>query len=317
VLLKENKLFTTINPRSGFTKVATILTALAVMLSLGAFASPAPSLAAGETALLMRVRVTNYQHGNNLQGAVVHAIGTSATEQYNAVTGSDGIALLKVPIGLYQVTVQVPSFQPLYEPWSQTVKMGIAPSTTIGARLLFIPELYPLKIQVLDSVSMAGVPNANVRVYDKYGQTLTQGITSATGTFIGRAPAGTFSAAVMHPKFEAHQDFVQLFAGQGNATIVGLAPLYNHTLGDMQIHAIDASTKTPIKGASVTLTAPSGKVIDQGMTDATGVYYTCLPEGPYTVKVTAPKYSGNTAVYKLIAGTLYHYDVMLVPIMPK
>ena len=74
---------TTINPRSGFARVATILTALAVMLSLGVFASPAPSLAAGETALLMRVHVTNYQHGNNLQGAVVHAIGTSAIDQYN------------------------------------------------------------------------------------------------------------------------------------------------------------------------------------------------------------------------------------------
>ena len=120
------------------------------MLSLGAFASPAPSLAADETLLIMRVHVTNYQHGNNLQGAIVHAIGTSAIDQYSAVTGSDGIALLKVRPGLYQVTVRIASLQPLYEPWSKSVKMGIATGNTVDARLLFIPELYPLKVQVLE-----------------------------------------------------------------------------------------------------------------------------------------------------------------------
>jgi hypothetical protein len=310
-------MFTKMNPRSGSAKVASILTALVIMLSLGAFASPAPSLAASETILLMRVHVTNYQHGNNLQGAIVHAIRDNSTEQYNAVTGSDGIALLKVPIGLYQVTVRTTSLQPLYEPWTKAVKMGIATTTSVEARLLFIPELYPVKVQVLDSVSMAGVPNANVRIYDKYGQTLTQGITSATGTFIGKAPSGTFNAAVMHPKYEAHQDFIQLLAGQGNSTIIGLAPLYNPDLGDMQIHANDASTRTPIQGASITVYALSGKVIDQGVTDATGIYYTCLPEGAYKVKVSAPKYGTYMGLYKIGAGMLFHYDVMLVPIMAK
>lgn len=310
-------MFTKVNPRSGFARMASILTALVVMLSLGAFASPTPSLAAGETALLMRVHVTNYQHGNNLQGAIVHASRDAVTEQYNAVTGSDGVALLKVRPGLYLVTVQITSLQQLYEPWSKYVDMSSATGTNVDARLLFIPELYPLKVQVLDSVSMVGVPNANVRIYDKLGQTLTQGITSATGAFIGRAPAGTFNAAVMHPKYEAHQDFVQLLVNQGSSTIIGLAPLYNPTMGDLQIHALDASTRTPIQGASITLYTKTGKVIDQGMTDSTGVYYTCLPEGPYKVKVSAPKYTGYMGVYKLVAGTLFHYDVMLVPIMAK
>ena len=164
---------------------------------------------------------------------------------------------------------------------------------------------------------MVGVPNANVRVYDKYGQTLTQGITGATGAFIGKAPAGTFNTAVMHPKYEAHQDFVKLLASQGNSTIIGLAPLYNPSMGDMQIHAIDASTPNPIQGASITLYAKTGKVIDQGMTNSTGVYYTCLPEGPYKVQVSAPTYGTYTGFYKIVSGMLYHYDVMLVPIMAK
>ena len=110
------RMFTKIDPRSGFARVGRILTALVIMLSLGAFASPAPSLAADETLLIMRVHVTNYQHGNNLQGAIVHAIGTSVIDQYSAVTGRDGIALLKVRPGLYEVTVRIASLQPLYEP---------------------------------------------------------------------------------------------------------------------------------------------------------------------------------------------------------
>lgn len=308
-------MFTKMNPRSGFARLARILTALVIMLSLGAFASPAPSLAADETLLLMRVHVTNYQHGNNLEGALVHAARDGSTEQYNAVSGSDGIALLKVPTGLYMVTVRIPSTQPLYETWTKSVKMSIATGSTIDARLLFIQELYPVKVQAIDAVSKVGVPNANVRIYDKYGQTLTQGITSATGAFVGRAPAGTFNSAVLHPKYEAHQDFVQVLVNQGSSTIIGLAPLYNPDMGDMQIHALDAYTRTPIRDATITLYAFTGTVVDQGMTDAAGVYNTCLLEGSYKVKVSAPRYGTYIGLYKIVSGMLYHYDVMLVPIM--
>jgi hypothetical protein len=33
--------------------------------------------------------------------------------------------------------------------------------------------------------------------------------------------------------------------------------------------------------------------------------------------VSAPKYGTYMGLYKLVAGALYHYDVMLVPIMAK
>ena len=308
---------TKINPRSGFARLARVLTALVIMLSLGAFASPAPSLAADETLVIMKVHVTNYQHGNNLQGAVVHAIRDAATEQHTAVTDSEGVALLKVRPGTYLVSVHISSLQQLYEPWSKYVDMSSVTGNNVEARLLFSAEMYPLKVQVLDSVSMVGVPNANVRIYDKYGQNMSLGYTGLNGTFIGKAPAGTFSTAVNHPRYEAHQDFVQLIASQGNSTIIGLAPLNNPDMGDMQIHANDAFTRTPIQGASITLYAASGKVIDQGVTDSTGVYFTCLPEGAYKVKVSAPKYGTYMGLYKIGAGMFFHYDVMLVPIMAK
>jgi hypothetical protein len=309
-------MFTTHNTHSGFARAARLLTTLVVILGLVAFVSPAASLAAKPTpqqaAGIMKVHVTSYQHGNNLEGAWVYAVSPINPMEYKVATDTDGIAKFKVPAGIYLVTVRSASTHELYEPWSRYVEVALDTTTPIEARILLSAEMYPLKVAALDPVSLGMVGDAQVRIYDYNGQTIAEGVTNKYGSFITKAPEGTFIATVLHPKYEAHKDFVKIFSGQSNSTLVGLAPLGEPSLGDMQIHAIDAFTGVPIQGATLTVYNTNGKVIDQGMSDATGTYYTCLPDGKYKVEVTAPMYIPYSGAHKITLGTLTHYKVLLV-----
>jgi len=155
---------------------------------------------------------------------------------------------------------------------------------------------------------------ANVRIYDTHGQTIAQGLTDATGLFVPKVPKGIFLATVVHPKYEIHKDYVQIFANTPNSNVVALAPMGEPSLGDMQIHVLDgtAGSLTAIQGATVTLYNAKGNKLDQGMTDPTGTYYTCLPDGKYLVEVKAPNYNSYSGGYLIKSGTLTHYKVLLV-----
>ncbi len=310
-------MFTTGNTKSRFGRVGRLLATLVVMMGLATFISPASSMAAGPAfppSVIMTVHVTNYQHGNSLEGAWVRATSTINPIEYMAVTDKDGIAQLKVPFGTYLVTVRLISTQDSYKQWSQYVQVGPTAASFVEARIIFNAETYPLKFAALDPVSLNMVAAAKVRIVDAKGQTMDEGVTDKFGIFSAKVPEGTFIASVAHQNYEAHQDFVQVTSAQPNFTTVALAPLGEPTLGDMQIHAVDANTGAPIKGAMLTVYNVKGKIIDQGMTDATGTYYTCLPETKYRVEIKATKYNSYSGIYWITATTLTHYKVGLVPV---
>jgi 5-hydroxyisourate hydrolase-like protein (transthyretin family) len=314
-------MFTKNNTQSGFAKAARLLTTLVIMIGLAAFVSPASSMAAKpapqQAVGIMTAHVTNYQHGNDIQGVWVYAVSPVNAAEYKAETGKDGVAKLEMPAGIYQVTVHVTSLFDPYEPWSQYVNVAPDTTTSVEARIIVTSEMYPLKLAAVDAVSLSMVADAKVRIYDENGQTVAEGVTDKYGSFITKVPPGIFLATVLHPKYEAHKDFVKIVSGQSNSTLVGLAPVGEPSLGDMQIHAYDAYNGGPIQGAVLTVYNAKGNIIDQGMTDATGTYYTCLPEGKYKVEVTAPKYISYSGAHQIVAGTLTHYKVLLVPLMER
>ena len=312
------RMFSTYNAQSGFARTARLLFTLVVMVGLIAIVSPAAS-AAAKTAPkapvgAIKVHVTTYQHGNALEGLLVSAVSPAGLGEYKAWTDQNGIATLKVPVGFYHVTAQVASLLDPYEPWSQDATVAPGAITKVEARLIISAETYPLKFAAIDSVSLNGVAGATVRIYDTSGQMIAQGLTDAAGLFVPKAPKGIFLATVEHPKYGIHKDYVQIFANKPNSNIVALAPVGEPSLGDMQIHVFDGTPGilTPIQGATVTLYTAKGNKLDQGMTDSTGIYYTCLPEGKYLVEVTAPNYNSYSDGHLIKSGTLNHYKVLLV-----
>jgi hypothetical protein len=300
-----------------FGGVGRVLTSLFIIMGLALIVLPTGSLAAPATVTstgTLQVHVTNYQNHTNLQGALVTAIGNGSTVIYRASTNRDGLAKFPLIPNTYSVKVAV---SPYYEPWTTVVRVDPSAEVFVDARVIFVPDTYHTDLLVLDAKAKVPVSGASVRIYDNDGQTLAQGTTSSSGSFAATVPPGVFFETVMHPKFEAHKDFVRVIAGQSNSTVVGLAPLYEPSLGDMQIHALDAYSYLPVEGASVTLYDADGKLLDQGITDAKGIYYTCLPEGKYKVVVTAPKYMINTNAYTISRDTPAHYKALLVPQMAK
>jgi hypothetical protein len=300
-----------------FAGVARIMMSLVVFMGLALVVFPKASLAApttGQAVGFLTVHVTNYQHHTNLEGALVTAVGTNDLVIYRARTNHDGFAKLQVTPSIYNISVSIAA---VYAPWSGVARVDTSSEVSVDARVIYIPETYSMKLGAVDAKTRTGVPGASVSIYDTRGQILAQGTTSNNGSFAARVPAGVFNAAVQHPKFETHKDFVRIVTDQPNSTVVALAPKYEPSLGDMQIHALDAYTSLPVEGASVTLYNNSGAVLDQGITDAKGTYYTCLPEGKYTVVLTAPRYVTNTNTYTIARGTLTHYKVLLVSPMAK
>jgi hypothetical protein len=305
----------------GFAKWARLVATLMMVLGFAVVSSPAPAVEARSQprmdAGIIRVLVTTYQHGNPLEGILVNAdVNTTSaqpTAQYTAKTDAHGLATLQVPAGVYHVSTHVVSLLDPYEPWTQDVKVGAGTFNKVSARLLISAEMYPLKFAAADSISILGVGKASVRIYDNSNQTIAQGLTDGTGIFLTKAPKGIFRATVSHPKYEVHTDYLQISSKVGNSNIVALAPLDNPRMGDMQIHVYDGSgsTITPIKGASVTLYGANKVKLDQGMTDETGTYYTCLPEGKYWVEITAPNFTSYSGVHTITAKTLTEYKVIL------
>jgi hypothetical protein len=295
--------------------------AMVVALGVAVFASPiagrAAAVAPSETGIVT-VAVTTYQHANPLPGvwvfAAVNSVPVWQPETYKAVTDQNGIATLKLPAGTYHVTTHVTALLDPYEPWAQDVTVLPGTYTKVPARLLITAEMYPLAFRVIDPLSLLGVTDADVRIVDAQGQTIAHGATNAKGVFDTRAPKGVFMAAVQHPMYEGHKDFVQVFADTWNGTTVALAPLGHPSLGDMEIYVYEAGSYTLIKEAAVTLYEANGNVLDQGMTDAKGTYYTCLPAGKYRVEVTAPGYTRYDGAHLIVAGGNTYYKVLLQPI---
>jgi len=314
-------MFTKHKPHTPFSGAVRLLATLAIIFSLTALVSPATGMAAKATpkvdAGVLKVHVTNYQHGYDVAGAWVYAENPANPVDYRAMTGNDGLATLKLPAGTYLVTVRPGSSVIQYEPWSLYVKVAPETTTLLDARIILSSEMYPSKFMAIDAVTMGPVANAKVHIFDKNGQTIARGVTDEVGLFLIKAPEGTFTADVLHSKYEEHMDFVKIGAQQANFSIVALAPLGEPTLGDMQIHAYDAYTGVPVEGAMVTLYSPKGQVIDQGITDKSGTYYTCLPETKDSVEITAFTYFSYSGGHVTTAGTLTHYKVPLTPFMAR
>lgn len=315
-------MFTKLAAHNRFSRVARLLTALIVVLSLALLVAPTTGMAAKPapqpaTTTILKVHVTNYQHGYDIPWARVDAENPSSPSDYSGVTGDDGVALLKVPVGTYLVSVRIIVEDGPYEPWSQYINVTPGAITSIDARVIQSSEMYPLKLLAINALSTSGVADAKVHIFDSYGQSIAKGVTDENGLFLARAPQGTFTAEVNHPKYEGHVDFVLVGAQPANSAIVALAPLGEPSLGDMQIHALDSYSGTPIEGAAVTVYSVTGQVIDQGFTDKTGTFYTCLPETKYRVDVSAFKYVPYSSTHVITAGALTHYKVMLVPFMAR
>jgi len=305
--------------KSSLTKAAKPLTTLVVILGLAAFVFPANTLAArplpAQAPGILTIHVSNYPHGFNLQGVAVVATSPDGANPYTAITNYEGLAKMEVPAGYYNVTLLHRNAG--YEPWSQTINVIANQTTLVEAQVTLTSEMTNFSLNVLDAASKARVADAAVSVYDAKGKVVAKGITNAKGIFAARIPMGTYISTIEHPKYEAHKDFVKTVPGQANEATMALAPLGASSMGDMQIHALDGNTYAPIEGAQVYLYDAYGTLLDQGMADKVGTYYTCLPEGKYWVVIKAPMYATYSSAHMITADTLTHYKVLLWSIMAK
>lgn len=162
-------------------------------------------------------------------------------------------------------------------------------------------------------MSESGIPQQNRRgievsgrVTDSDGAALPLAaltLVDATGRQVGRATAGDDGRFQLHaPAAGSYVLITSAAAHQPEATTVGVADLPVRLeislrgTGGLSGVVRAATTGVPIMNAAVTLTGPTGDVIDSGLSGPSGDYaFVALPPGSYVLAVSAQGYQPTAA----------------------
>ena len=166
--------------------------------------------------------------------------------------------------------------------------------------LFVVPCLADSSLNVL--VNDAQGPIGGATVFVQIGGSTHSNLTGPDGTTSFSLPSGTYT--IFASKDGYVQNSVQVDSNVSNATIT-LVRLYG-----ISGTIVDASTGSPVKSASITVTNKATQDYYTGSTDSLGVFNVQVPDGYYGISVRSPDYrlatnDNNGAGYQVLNNALY------------
>jgi alpha-L-arabinofuranosidase len=233
--------------------------------------------------------VTDSLTGEGISGATISDdAGTSSTDDNGGYTQND------VASGAYTVTASAPGYV------TQSVPASVTVDTTTTLNFSLVPELGAIIGTVLDSLTGEGIPGATVA--DDAGASTTD----ANGIYVlGALPEGGYTITASAPGYQGTQIMTAEVAPGATTTS-------DFSLGPEQGGISGTVTDSTLGEVIPNVTVSDGA--DTTNTDDNGDYgFGPLPEGSYTITLSAPDYQSQTVTANVAPGATTTLNVALLP----
>lgn len=210
----------------------------------------------------------------------------------STITDSQGqYAINNLPAGNYVVTISGPNYQTVVQ------SLILAPSQTSTISLSLQPSPGVLSGNVSDALSQ---PLVNATVYVLQGSTLISStLTDSLGNYsIDGIPEGNFTVEAVAAGYQFGTSSLNVTAGSSNTVNF----ILQQNPGSIQGNATDGTN--PIAGAAV-LISRGDIVVASTFTDNQGNFFvTNLPDGSYTVQVSATNFQTGIQGIQVAANVI-------------
>jgi alpha-L-arabinofuranosidase len=231
--------------------------------------------------------VTDSMTGSGIPGATVSDTAGSSTAD-----GDGGYTLSDVPSGAYTVTASAPGYASL------SVQASVAADTTTSLNFNLVPEAGAITGTVTDSLTGTGIPGATVAD--------TSGMSTSDDDGIYVLPVlseGSYTVTASAPGYASQSVTASVAPGATTTSDLTLVP--------------DPGTISGTVTDSVTAMAVAGATVSDGAsttsTDGNGAYaLNMLPEGGYTITVSAPTYQAQSVAASVAPGATTMVNISLV-----
>ncbi|MCU0859509.1 MAG: PKD domain-containing protein, partial [Thermoplasmata archaeon] len=257
---------------------------------------------------MMRGNVTDLSTGLPIDGARVMQIvsGVDWARSYSmAMTDATGA----YELGTFGASGEGVYVMAEAEGYSRDYTQMDMPS---GADLWMDFGLWPIDCavtgEVTDAVSMAVIEGAGIYIHNDNFEAYME--SAANGSFYADMVSGTYDVEVWMMDYKNYVDTVDLTSGVLNWYNISLVPYVNSVVEGTVTNFYNG---TPVEGATVEVWGPTYQTTT---TETSGWYELNLPDGDYSIRVTASDYEDYTStVTAPELGTETH-DVDLIPNEP-